>query len=951
MHALVNSIPRILAAVGETDMAYDSGRVLGQVFLFILILAGILKCWSISRRPTANTRCALALMFVLCGLIASGATGLLRGSSLEYQIRAPLTLVLSLCLFGCLAAGIILAIIGLVEISQKPTEYTQGKNQAIWTLVLGGIFGLIFIGGFVSAFVTGREMGSPNLLARGVPGQVITNQELNFRFATPPRPWTVYPGAKLNKDCKLSFMRTRPEVYFMIIAESLGGSAEFSTEQLADVGKAHLESAAQTSKVLKEKTFSKNGLNGLLVETDAQVRNLPLYYQHWYIATNGFAYQLIGYGRQADRLKVAEEMSHIFGYFELLDYTRVSGGAGKKFTTNFSSSNYGYSVDVLDSIWHEYPNLEKEFSKAEFGASRGDSCLVVVPISLEGQKPGLNALTAGFLALMSINYPDEELKNQQEYHPSGFAGVRYDYEREIEKLLFRYRFGIVQSEDRAWFVAAWTQRHQPDAEQILSDAFSRVKFTRTTSSFLSSSSTAQFTSKQRKTHAYVLNQAGLFHYHAAEYDQALPLFRTAVDLVPTERLYLENAFLAWSHIGKPREALEFLQAQPAASLAVPEVRAWQAFFQGRASLINDAVTNYGTVFAAGFRDDNHFAEYINLLNENQRYADSLLAITNYLKPEDSLRVRVLEAETYTLKGDSDLAIKLLKQQREKAPFNVQISGQLVEAYLKGGTPNEALTLSVDLIKQNANSAYPLFLKGKSELALKWYREAKGSFQDALKLAPTDKTLQSSLDHVSGLLGQGNNRLVRESIEPVAFPSEWTNCTVEPVPDFEAKQGAYYLRRIEAIQWEPGKDHRTTEYIDVRLLDASGVAAFSTLQRSFDPLSEEVYVNDVRVLDASGKVQSVGNVDDYYVLDDKQDEMATQAKVLNVPVAGLQPGCRLQVTMTRRELGKTDEFPFFEHCFCRSQQNVDLGRQHRHAVGKAEFFRGGVVDRFERPERL
>jgi hypothetical protein len=50
-----------------------------------------------------------------------------------------------------------------------------------------------------------------------------------------------------------------------------------------------------------------------------------------------------------------------------------------------------------------------------------------------------------------------------------------------------------------------------------------------------------------------------------------------------------------------------------------------------------------------------------------------------------------------------------------------------------------------------------------------------------------------------------------------------------------------------------------------------------------------------------------------VLDDRTSGTTSQKKILNLPVSGLQPGCQLAVTVTRRTLGTLTEFPFLEHC--------------------------------------
>src|SRR5947208_10246143 len=152
---------------------------------------------------------------------------------------------------------------------------------------------------------------------------------------------------------------------------------------------------------------------------------------------------------------------------------------------------------------------------------------------------------------------------------------------------------------------------------------------------------------------------------------------------------------------------------------------------------------------------------------------------------------------------------------------------------------------------------------------------------------------------------------------VALAAGLTNTPVEPIPEGYARTyGAYYTRRIVAVSYEAGKEYKSTDFMWARILDASGVAAFSSFQIAFDPLSEQVFVNEVRVMDSSGKTITTGKVSDYYVLDDRSGTTASQKKVLNIPVPGLQPGCQLALTITRRQLGRMDEFAFLQHSFSR-----------------------------------
>jgi len=393
------------------------------------------------------------------------------------------------------------------------------------------------------------------------------------------------------------------------------------------------------------------------------------------------------------------------------------------------------------------------------------------------------------------------------------------------------------------------------------------------------------------------------------------LFRAASRANREESLCVINALLAWRHLDRPKEALDFLDAQPASISTLSAVRAQQAYFQANSSRTDQALTNYARLFAEGYRNDGHFGEYANLLMLQRQYDVALSAVEKYLKTEDSVPVRLLEAEVHRLTRDFPKAISLLKVQREKAPFNGQIANALAETCLQAGQYNEALEISKEQVQNNAGSAYAHYLKGRSELGLKWYREAKVSFESAAKLAPASKDIGSYLDLVSGLLGEGSNTLLKEPIDVVALPAGLTNTPVEPIPEgYATSYGACYTRRIVAVSYEPGKEYKSTDFMWARILDASGVAAFSSFQVAFDPLSEQVFVNEVRVLDASGKTISTGKVSDYYVLDDQSGAEASQKKVLNIPVPGLQPGCQLAVAISRRQLGHLDEFPLLVHSF-------------------------------------
>jgi len=215
--------------------------------------------------------------------------------------------LLGIAMFGLMITALVLAILGLMEYAKQTGVYVQGKAQAIWALILSML--ILFSGaiGFTNGL---RKAGANGItLNQGQPGKLLNFADLNFRFRSPERPWVSVDLRQLNKDSTVSFMRRFPEAYFIVIAESLGDGSQISSKQLADIGKAHLESAAASNRIIEETPLRVNGLDGILVEQQAQVDKFQLFYVQWFMATNGYSYQLMGYGKSEDRPPISTRLT------------------------------------------------------------------------------------------------------------------------------------------------------------------------------------------------------------------------------------------------------------------------------------------------------------------------------------------------------------------------------------------------------------------------------------------------------------------------------------------------------------------------------------------------------------------------------------------------------------------------------------------------------------------
>jgi len=72
------------------------------------------------------------------------------------------------------------------------------------------------------------------------------------------------------------------------------------------------------------------------------------------------------------------------------------------------------------------------------------------------------------------------------------------------------------------------------------------------------------------------------------------------------------------------------------------------------------------------------------------------------------------------------------------------------------------------------------------------------------------------------------------------------------------------------------------------------------------VSRTIICQRVRVTNADGKTISMGDPENYYVLDDPPFMSASQKKVLNIPIPGCSPGAA-SLTITRWQQGHLDDF--------------------------------------------
>jgi hypothetical protein len=128
--------------VVSPESAFEIGRLLGYhcfyVFTVVALMAGI--GFAFSRNPAVNRKSILGLVLVLGGWLVWILTTWVSLSLAKHLLAVSVVVLLSL---GMNAAGVVLSIIGLVQIGKRSPR-PKGRGRAITALVLGLLYLVLF---------------------------------------------------------------------------------------------------------------------------------------------------------------------------------------------------------------------------------------------------------------------------------------------------------------------------------------------------------------------------------------------------------------------------------------------------------------------------------------------------------------------------------------------------------------------------------------------------------------------------------------------------------------------------------------------------------------------------------------------------------------------------------------------------------------------------------------
>jgi hypothetical protein len=354
--------------------------------------------------------------------------------------------------------------------------------------------------------------------------ELLTFKDLNFQFRTPGWPWVQVDTGKLAGAAKLTFYRAYPEMSFAVIAEPLMQS-DYASENLADFGRVRLQSVAATSQVLQRQPASVGALNGLEVQSRAEVQNQDLFYVQWFCVTNGWGYQLMAWGKFSNAKKITADIGEMRNGFALLDYHRRPVISGGQTVTDWVSTNFGCRFHTDEADWLEWNGVETACPFGTFGVlHRKDAALAVCAVSLASLKAEPEAIYRGLGGLLTAK---DVLKDAHEIHQDNLDGMETAFTQSLASgKEYGYRLRILRGGGFAYLIAAWVEEQNAGKDAILDEAMSSVKITVPAAP----PNPAAMSEQEKRAERMGLNSIGMIYFGEDRYQRSAEFFKQAVDL-------------------------------------------------------------------------------------------------------------------------------------------------------------------------------------------------------------------------------------------------------------------------------------------------------------------------------------------------------------------------------------------------------------------------------------
>lgn len=722
------------------------------------------------------------------------------------------------------------------------------------------------------------------------PPVVLEDQRRGIRF-TLPGPWKILRQGEASENPL--FGRKWPEIQGTVVGERLVddleplGYAELVLNQLRNAGEL-LDTDKRTATV--------GGREFIVLESRLRLPDVktPFRYEHWIHLQGDCAWQIVLWSTGLSPARLRSEAESIMQGFGLLDR-----GPEEKVVARLPDDGHGWKAE-FPSRWKMTTSSAPLY---QVQLSRLSAEMMLASLPRPQASLPLDDLGAVFLRGFDFEENEETGKAAKPWNPGGeIRGLEWRLQKKLKDGRdFSYLFRVADGRHRTWLIMAAGEmgKNPPGFLDAHADAIQLVDDPPTGSNI--SPPAADF-----------WNQIGLRRFKAGDFLTAAPVFRHAFLLSGNKDLVLlENAGHAMECNGEIKPALELLSAHGGSDENQIDVQLRLA----RLHVLDGNTAAGAKCFDACHNKiherENDLLSWMRFLHTNGHTGDAIAAAETWLRKQPGQKnPRRWLAQSQMLAGLKDEGVAAFKALAEEFPEDQELTHELAENLNEAGNFQEALATLQPLVTANKATARTHTIIGWSHYGRKWFRDAKASFEQALKLSPGDAELEGHIRDAAAQLGQGNHSSILEALDPVPLPEELRARLArdKPPADFGIGHSAVWLQRLTSWDFRPGKPLRRTQRMKVLVQDAEGAENHSTITIPFDPLIEKVHLNRLDVFDDEGHKVGSARTEDAYIRD-QVDGMATHDQVLHVPAPGVAPGCTVEWEVTIEGLAPVKSFPF------------------------------------------
>lgn len=927
-------LPSFLLLAQLESNAQQVGRAFGVLFWACLSIAVIIKCLRIKKRETTNSAAVTSLLLFFAVMLESAILQAVE----NFAHNAPSWLIYArttISVIG-LIASVVFGIIGLTQIHALKERFNQGRAQAGWGIGLSSVMlGAIVI---MSIFVVRARLAGTDIIAemqdaksesstsQSISQQTrsesdyVVNEEFNYRFANPERPWSPMDPEKLNPAAKTSYFKPRPSSFIMILPEVFGVETLLTTDTLIEVVRANLYGVAtdvQFTDIIDETV---NGIPGKRVSATCRIAMSDVAYSYWATTYNGYGYQVIA-AIQDGSVEQAEKLGkQITQNFEILDKEHFAHDDALPLIEPFSDENLNYSIDLTREGWVQWTEGEVEAPEGEFVASFENAMfLFLTSASYETLNPSYQELKLAYLK-NSFFVEEDEIEVHYERQVETEAGPAFEFSFTVgnDELKNRVTARIHKLDNFSVFSSVYFDEDYATEAYLkkTQDSLDRLRLSPDTPDLLAHRATLN--ASQHKFQERVLNDIGINYYQRGNYQEAERYFEKSFARTESDSVILGNQILALDHLGEHVKATMLFEEWSDTFTDNYDTISYAAEAYYNADDLQNAERLYSKIFADGYADEDALLEYLNVLIDLERRPEAIEFTRGFIERNQSWRARRWLGSMLGDAGEFDAAMAVLNDLKTDRSFDRQIDLDLAETEYKFEKYNQLIERVNRLEDQVSKDSRFLILRGKALYQLDFYARAKRDFEAALQLDPSDADTQEWLAYTSNALGLGDHEVTKEPIAPIELSEEILAEILKHDSEKTTNSETHYEYSIIAYKYEPETIHKKTIFESVYIGDDASLEQFQTLSIHYDPFAEKVFMNSVEVLDAEGKILAKANLEDYYVTSDTGSDMAIEDKVLHCPVPGLQIGNTVRFTYTRLRQGAPDRMPFEGTYFIKSK---------------------------------